>query len=540
MAAIKGASKRPPRRGTGEFQVWATAAAVTLTFSILLVLIGVVMVNGLGLLWVSDIAVAELTDGTRIMGEITARQSIPDGTGGRTQFKVGNRDLYGQDFRWVDDSAIAAMTYPREAVLLERREFGNFYGFLKALAAPGAAQPPARADWAGLNALLAEAGRRAAPLEKMAEALSALGYRLERFRLKIRQLEYHGAGAKAVAAERERMAALEGEFARKNGEQQALLRELRRLTATFADVSGKKEKTLPLLEIVNAYRPNAMGGWRKAGVYLAKIGELLTGEPREANTEGGLFPAIFGTVLMVMIMSVFCIPLGVVAAVYLREYAREGLLVRGVRVAVYNLAGVPSIVYGVFGLGFFVYGVGGAVDRLFFPEQLPTPTFGTGGILWSSLTLALLTVPVVIVTTEEALAAIPRGIQEGSLALGATKFQTLTRLLLPMASPGIMTGFILAVARAAGEVAPLMITGVVKLAPALPLDGNFPYLHLERKFMHLGFHIYDVGFQSPNVEAAKPMVYLTTLLLVVIVMLLSLSAILLRNHMRRKYQTATF
>jgi phosphate transport system permease protein len=205
-----------------------------------------------------------------------------------------------------------------------------------------------------------------------------------------------------------------------------------------------------------------------------------------------------------------------------------------------NLAGIPSIVYGIFGLGFFVYGVGGTLDRLFYPERLPTPTFGTGGILWASLTLALLTVPVVIVATEEALGAIPSGIREGSLALGATKLQTLVRILLPMASPGILTGFILSMARAAGEVAPLMITGVVKLAPSLPVDDSFPYIHLNRKFMHLGFHIYDVGFQSPNAEAAKPMVFVTTLLLVLIVLIMSSAAVHLRNRMKKRYTITAF
>jgi phosphate transport system permease protein len=251
-----------------------------------------------------------------------------------------------------------------------------------------------------------------------------------------------------------------------------------------------------------------------------------------------VFPAIFGTVMMVIIMSVLVTPLGVLAAFYLREYATQGPFVSAVRIAVNNLAGVPSIVFGVFGVGFFIYFLGGSIDRLFYAEALPTPTFGTGGILWASLTLALLTVPVVIVATEEGLAAIPRGVREASLALSATKLETTLRVVLPAVMPSILTGLILAMARAAGEVAPLMITGVVKLAPALPVDGFWPFVHLDRKFMHLGFHIYDVGFQSPNVDAARPMVFATTMLLLAIVVLLNLFAIGMRNRLRRKYATA--
>ena len=239
---------------------------------------------------------------------------------------------------------------------------------------------------------------------------------------------------------------------------------------------------------------------------------------------------------MVLLMAVFVTPFGVIAAVYLREYAKQGFITRVIRIAVNNLAGVPSIVYGVFGLGFFVYILGGNIDKLFFPEAAPAPVFGTPGLLWASLTLALLTLPVVIVATEEGLSRIPKSIREGSLALGATKAETLWRTVLPMASPAIMTGLILAVARAAGEVAPLMLVGVVKLAPTLPLDGNFPYLHLDRKFMHLGFHIYDVGFQSPNVEAARPLVYATSLLLVMVIVGLNMFAITIRNNLREKYR----
>jgi phosphate transport system permease protein len=322
--------------------------------------------------------------------------------------------------------------------------------------------------------------------------------------------------------------------------QQEQLAQLRRNVVVMADAASK-ETPVALLDVVRDYRPNTMGFWAKCRHYMSKIGELLWENPRESNTEGGLFPAIFGTVMLIFFMAVACFPLGVLAGVYLGEYAKEGFLVRLVRIGVNNLAGIPSIVYGIFGLGFFVYGIGGLLDQWLFPERVAagTPTFGTGGILWASLTLGLLTVPVVIVSTEEALRAIPRAVREGSLALGATKFQTLVRVLLLMASPGMMTGFILAMARAAGEVAPLMITGVVKLAPQMPIDGSFPFFHLDRKFMHLGFHIYDVGFQSPNVEASKPMVYVTTLLLLLIVLVMSIAAIYLRNRMRKRLLTRT-
>ena len=294
---------------------------------------------------------------------------------------------------------------------------------------------------------------------------------------------------------------------------------------------------VPLEKVVQVIKPNMMNVGDKIVHYFHQLWKFLSEDPREANTEGGIFPAIFGTVLMVLIMSIMVAPLGVIAAIYLREYATQGPVIRMIRIAVNNLAGVPSIVYGVFGLGFFVYFIGGSIDELFYPQAAPAPVFGTPGLLWASLTLALLTLPVVIVSTEEGLARIPNSIREGSLALGATRIETLWHLVLPMASPAMITGLILAVARAAGEVAPLMLVGVVKLAPSLALDGNAPFLHLERKFMHLGFHIYDVGFQSPNVEAARPLVYATALLLVVVIILLNLSAITIRNRLREKYKS---
>ena len=325
-------------------------------------------------------------------------------------------------------------------------------------------------------------------------------------------------------------------------EYQVLYQELGKLNqeirrdAVLMVTSDGAEAELPMYTVIDAWRPNDMNLLQQIGHYLHSGWLFIVDDPREANTEGGIFPAIYGTILMVLLMTVVVTPFGVVAGVYLKEYARQGVLTRTIRIAVNNLAGVPSIVYGVFGLGFFVYTLGGSIDRLFFEAALPSPTFGTGGLFWASLTLALLTLPVVIVSTEEGLARIPRSIREGSLALGATKWETLWRTIIPMASPGIMTGLILAVARAAGEVAPLMLVGVVKLAPSLPLDGNYPFLHPERKFMHLGFHIYDVGFQSPNVEAARPLVYATALLLVVVILLLNMVAIHVRNGLREKYK----
>ncbi|MDH5750793.1 MAG: phosphate ABC transporter permease PstA [Deltaproteobacteria bacterium] len=535
----------------GEHYVWGTAAAVCLTLLIVVVLLLVVMVNGLGFFWPKELVLLRLTDSPPVMGELAGREP---GQGDQARYggdnlriKVGNRDLYGMDFQWVKGEAVQQVETPPDAVMLERVEFGNFYGFLKGLRLKDIAAPQGKDAWQSFKLARSQAWERKEALLERLDDLMELTQETEDIRLRMARLRHEnsraGIDGETPAGELARLQARSDELTRifeeRNREIVEQTRALESNKAVFADSAGN-EAVISLTEIVRAVRPNSMGVFAKTGFYLSKLGELLTGEPRESNTEGGLFPAIFGTVMMVLIMSVFSLPMGVVAAIYLREYAREGLLVRMVRIAVYNLAGVPSIVFGVFGLGFFVYGVGGVIDDVFFQERLPTPTFGTGGILWASLTLALLTIPVVVVATEEGLSAIPRGLREASLALGATKFQTLVRVVIPMAVPGILTGFILAMARAVGEVAPLMITGVVKLAPSLPLDGQFPFIHLERKFMHLGFHIFDVGFQSPNVEAAKPMVYITTLLLIVIVLVLSITAIWLRNSLRKKLQTATF
>ena len=526
---------------TGEPYVLLTGAGLAIILIMTMTLIGVVMTNGLGYFWPRELVRHELKDGTIALGQLMASEKNPINGTRRIQLKVSNRDLLGQDFRWIDESDISARTVPKDAVLVERREHGNFVGFLKNVQAEGLVPDTVTEPWQRLSLARQALEPRLEAIQKLKDNMSDLNYSAERIRLKILKLEYNSRQQNSVAIE-ELSATQENLLTRFNAlneQMSAQQNDLNRFKAELVDANNGS-KDVALTEIVRIQRPNDMSLFAKIAAYAGRIRELLLDDPRESNTEGGLFPAIFGTVMMVLLMSVFSLPFGVIAAIYLREYARDGLLTRMVRIAVNNLAGVPSIVYGVFGLGFFVYGIGGNLDKLFFPERISSPTFGTGGILWSSLTLALLTVPVVIIATEESLASIPRGIREGSLALGATKFQTLVKILLPMATPGIMTGLVLSMARAAGEVAPLMIVGVVKLAPTLPFDGHFPFFHMDRKFMHLGFHIYDVGFQSPNVEAAKPMVYVTTMLLIAIVIVASSVAIYFRTKMKKRYVTSNF
>ena len=531
----------------GESMTALCGGALALNLLLIVALLGLIARHGLATFWPRDVERFVLRDGRVLLGEVTAEAEAParsGATGHRLQLRVGNRDLGAADFLWVDETAIAERSRPRDAVLLERLEWGSFYGFLvglrdgdKELAAGG---EDLERRFASLHREKLRALEETHALEK--GEIGEVNRRIENLRLEGKRLER----SRLPDAERtRRAAALAGRLATDEAEYQkvadrlfAMRAELERGTLVLEAADGTR-KELPVAAVVRAVHPNRLGLGGKLRVYGARVWEFVAGEPRESNTEGGIFPAIFGTVMMVFLMSIAVTPLGILAALYLREYAKQGLFVRMVRITVNNLAGVPSIVFGVFGLGFFVYIIGGSIDRLFYPESLPTPTFGTGGILWAALTLALLTVPVVIVATEEGLAAVPRIVREGSLALGATKFETIVKVVLPAAAPGLLTGLILAMARAAGEVAPLMIVGMVKLAPTLPVDGHFPFVHFERKFMHLGFHIYDVGFQSPNVDATKPLVFSTALLLIAAVTLMNLAAITLRNHLRRKYSGAS-
>jgi len=536
----------------GDHLVWLTGSALGMCLVMILGMLLVILTNGLGIFWPAALEQVKLRDGSLLAGELTQRQVIPDPDQPthpekhRLQFKVGNRDLYGADFRWVDEDQIVERTRPPELYLVERSEYGPLIGTPVRVLHGDKEMASGSGAAAMLDELVARAARDRRTIKAIEkDEIGGVNYTLERIRLDRRKLDYRQKRDPARDFAAERQALDQRETLQKAAyaeAEQKLVKQMESVGSSrvvWKTVDGQ-EKELRALDIYRAYPANHLGWGGRASVYASRFWAFLSEEPREANTEGGIFPAIFGTVMMVFLMSLAVVPLGVLAALYLREYARQGPLVRTVRIAVNNLAGVPSIVFGVFGLGFFVYFVGGAIDRVFYPEALPTPTYGTGGILWAALTLALLTVPVVIVASEEALAAVPRSMREASLAMGATKFQTILRVVLPAAAPGILTGLILAMARAAGEVAPLMMTGVVKLAPELPMDGFFPFFHLDRKFMHLGFHIYDVGFQSPNVEAAKPMVYTTTVFLLIIVVLLNLTAITVRNHLREKYKTSAF
>ncbi|RMH83317.1 phosphate ABC transporter permease PstA [Pseudomonas sp. AOB-7] len=541
---------------SGTPWIWMNAGAVSIAVIMTLGLLLVIAVRGLGHFWPANIVEADYQvpgQEARVMaGEITQIEEVPrarlaasglpvDVEGGefmtRELFKVGNRDVYGADFTWVVGEWLSNPRTPENLTALERREWGNFYGYLVNVKEAGELVAEGDASWPALQERIARVEKLHKQLVRLEKKdIGRINAGLERVRLQTRKLELQGRLDDVARAE------LDAERAQWDAEYKVLETELialnqafNRDSVTLKTVDGR-EVTISLGKVVRAFQPNAMGLGEKIAFYLAKLWEFVSDDPREANTEGGIFPAIFGTIMMTLIMAVIVTPFGVVAAIYLREYAKQGPLTRVIRIAVNNLAGVPAIVYGVFGLGFFVYVLGGSLDRLFFPEAAPAPTFGTPGLLWASLTLAILTLPVVIVATEEGLARIPRAVREGSLALGATKVETLWRVVLPMASPAMMTGLILAVARAAGEVAPLMLVGVVKLAPSLPVDGNYPYLHLDQKIMHLGFHIYDVGFQSPNVEAARPLVYATALLLVLVIILLNFSAVYIRNHLREKYK----
>ncbi|MDN0115396.1 phosphate ABC transporter permease PstA [Yersinia intermedia] len=550
---VSGVSKK--WLASGSPWIWLTAGAVSIS---LLALLGIILLlagQGMRYFWPAPVYLFELKQTAagpvNMIGEIYQQQTLsrqqleqagvmlPPQAGEtvtRYLIKTGNREIQGQDFHRLLGSDIQQRTLPKDLLVLDRQNNGTAYGFLAGMLDNG--QPLVGND------LAQELLKRIPVIQSLVSQskdiqfrqMNMLNQQFEALRLEKKRLQMHG---DLDSKSQDRIAAEWGELQRSHQTMMDTLRGLQteqsRYTLLLRDMNGQIHP-LSLSQINHAWYPNDMTFGQKLRHWAAQTQKFLTDNPRNANTEGGVFPAIFGTVLMVILMSIVVMPLGVIAAVYLHEYAGKNWLTRMIRISVVNLAGVPSIVYGVFGLGFFVYLIGGSLDKLFYPEALPNPTFGTPGVLWAALTLALLTLPVVIVATEEGLSRIPASLRQGSQALGATKAETLWHIVLPMAAPAMITGLILAVARAAGETAPLMLVGVVKSAPVLPVDGIFPFLHLERKFMHLSFQIYDMAFQSPNVEAARPLVFATALLLVIIVVGLNLAAIGIRHHLREKYR----
>lgn len=550
QSPVQNATKTPWMR-SGRPWIWLSAGAVTISLLALIGLIVLLAGQGMRYFWPHSVYEFELKSGQHIIGErygITQvpRQQLldagvklaPNAPAQLSRFliKIGNREWENQDFLVVMAEDINHTRKPKELLVLEREHNGNAYGYLVGLLENG--QPLVGRE------IVRDLERRIARTKELSQKiahlrqhqLSAISAQFESLRLTQRQAEMKGQwDARLQAQVKAERQELERKHQQLIARIDALGREQKSDSVLLRDMNGV-QREIPIYEIHDAWQPNAMSSGDKVRHWAKQIKKFLVDSPRESNTEGGVFPAIFGTMLMVILMSVIVMPLGVIAAVYLHEYARKNWFTRLIRIAVVNLAGVPSIVYGIFGLGFFVYVLGGSIDQLLFSESLPNPTFGTPGLLWASLTLALLTLPVVIVSTEEGLARIPASLRQGSLALGATKAETLRRVVLPLAVPAMLTGLILAIARAAGETAPLMLVGVVKSAPELPIDSVFPYLHLDRKFMHLGFQVYDGALQSPNVEAARPLVFATAFLLVTLVVGLNLTAMSIRHYLREKYR----
>lgn len=533
---------------------WLTGGAVALSLLVFILLIALLAWQGLRYFWPQPVTLFTLhTPGgdMQILGEIAGEQSVsrqqliasgkplpPDLPASTTRYliKTGNRDFAAPDFRAVLAAEIVKETLPPQVIVLQRRSGGNAYGWFE-----GLQEGEQRLTAQDLHQTLQQ--RLAQTRQQMAEAgtlrrvsMARLNSQLEELeRQRKKQIERQNFDAKAQSVYEADRAELHRQFARYSSRLSGLQREGNSTLLLLRDAAGATHR-IPLAQIVSAWQPNAMSAGQKWRHFGHQLWHFVSDSSGEGQRDGGVFPAIFGTILMVLLMSVVVMPLGVIAAIWLHEYAGRNVLTRLVRIAVVNLAGVPSIVYGVFGLGFFVWLMGGSIDRLFFASSLPNPTFGTPGLLWASLTLALLTLPVVIVATEEGLSRIPPALRQGSLALGATQAETLWHVTLPLAVPAMLTGLILAVARAAGETAPLMLVGVVKMVPELPVDSLFPFLHLDRKFMHLGFQIYDLAFQSPNAEADRPLVFATALLLVLLILGLNLMAMILRHRLRERYR----
>ncbi|AHF00748.1 phosphate ABC transporter permease [Thiomicrospira aerophila AL3] len=535
----------------GEHWVWFSASAVSIAVVLVFGLLLMISARGLSHFWphqIYEFKVEQAAGPAVYTAEIhNTRVRVfedPQNSGmslreNQILLKTANRDVFGIDFRWINESNITAKEVAKGITVFERYSHGDLFGYINAFEVNGERLDDLQAVKNRMHAQLKESRQIRKELRRIEKGLiGGINYQLEQIRFEQRRLDQRGQlTQEAIANFDAERARLNQEFSELETVRAELYNRLRALGTVVVTLSDGSERRLGLDQVVDFWQPNDMHLGQKTAFFLGSIKNFLLDDPREANTEGGVFPAIVGTFTMVILMTLFVMPMGILAAIYMREYAKEGPVLKLVRISINNLAGVPSIVFGIFGLGFFVYVLGYSIDQMFYSHVLPNPTFGTPGLLWAALTMALLTLPVVIVSTDEGLSRIPRALREGGLALGATKLEVILRIILPMTTPAIMTGLILAIARAAGEVAPLMLVGVVKLVSELPVNTNPPFVHLDQKFMHLGFHIYDTGFQSPNVEAAQPLVYATSLLLVLVIVSLNLGAIMIRNRLREKYKS---
>ncbi len=700
------ARRRTLPSAIGEPMVWLTGGALVVCLLMIVMLVLLVVVNGSKTFWPRAIDQVTLSDGEVFLGIATEHERVAETGAMRTLYRVGNRDIGQESFRWIDDEQVTSVETPDDAVMLEREAWGVWFGVPESIVRVHAGEEDTvLAHGSGdvlesYEALHHDARKTKSRIEQLKKVeLGSINSEIDTLRLNIREAEIESArgddglirlgwvlwfvfaglllGCMGVVYRCRDMGtelgasnARQGELIRTSGviaavmlvlamwiagpwkgqvvneaqletmradaanSEAALLIEYDEVIAQIREIEDQDhelrliiveptsgrfapvsqtlgDEPMYVSQVVRLVQANTLSTAGKLGVFFSRWWEYLSTNPREANTEGGVFPVIVGTVILTLLLTIFVTPMGVIAALYLREYAKQGFLTSLIRIAVNNLAGVPSIVYGVFGLGFFCYTVGGYVDTgasesarmsaagwwgMFVlagvllmagfatklwskpnPGKLPssfnvwmqrgswlvwatvlvlvvmlvtrmpyfygffearaqdgTPTFGARGMLWAALTLALLTLPVVIVATEEAIAAVPNSMREGSYGCGASKWQTMRRIVLPGAMPGILTGAILAMARGAGEVAPLMLVGAVKLNQDLPISTEAPFIHADQSFMHLGFHIFDLGFQSPDSQAARPLVWTTTLLFLAIVFALNFAAIMIRSRLRAK------
>ena len=539
----------------GEPWVWLMSGSLAVAVTMVIGLLLFITARGSIHFWPRPLYEITKPNGEKFLGEVMSRErqrkNIPDGQPGRERILVRTANLKttSTHYTWLDIKKISSLQRPQFATVVERLEGGRFHGFpvrlMKDGIATGTSPEGAWQQYQEISSTIQERFHETNRIDRLRRGdlqKRLRDARLALFDARLKHGENHPM-VKNVKNDAEKISKEVAELSGLLDKKMAVLREANSSWKFEFKTANGQLVILPVEEIVQAWQPNNIGVLGMLHVYGARWWKFLSDNPREANSAGGVFPAICGTVSMTLIMALLVAPFGVLAALYLHEYAADNSLTATIRIAINNLAGVPSIVYGAFGLGFFCYGAGGWIDETFFSASLLAdnqPTFGTGGLLWASLTLALLTLPVVIVATEEALTAVPNSMREGSYACGGSKWQTIHRLVLPRALPGIMTGVILAMARAAGEVAPLMLVGVKKVALDLPIDTSFPFIHPEREFMHLAYLVYDIGFQSSNSQAAKPMVFTITLLLVALIAVLNIAAIYLRARLKRRYALQEF